>query len=105
MKAVRVSVRRLIIVLNWQVWGTFNDSQVAGVVLKTYGRLSHLEQYPDIEEIPYPKVNILSFLLRNHPDRALVEFLVTGFLHGFRLGYYGDCLSSLTRNNASAVDN
>ena len=39
------------------MWGTFNDSQVAGVVLKTYGRLSHLEQYPDIEEIPYPKVN------------------------------------------------
>ena len=39
------------------MWGTFNDSEVEGVFLKEYGSLRHLYQYPQLDEVPYPKVN------------------------------------------------
>ena len=60
-------------------------------------------QAPSVVFTPV-KVNILSFLLRDHPDKVLVDFLVAGFTHGFRLGFHGRELSSSKRNNSSAYE-
>ncbi len=38
-----------------QVFGSFNDSQVHPIQLKSYGTWRHLEKYPQVDEIRYPK--------------------------------------------------
>lgn len=42
---------------NTLVFGSFNDTEVGNVLLKAYGDWKDIEQYPIIEEVPYPKVN------------------------------------------------
>ncbi len=38
------------------VWGSYNDSEVENIFLKTYGQWNDDLQYPLFEEIHYPKV-------------------------------------------------
>ena len=59
------------------------------------GSLGEVEffQAPSVV-FPPVKVNILRFLLHDHPDKVLADFLVAGFTHGFRLRFHGKELSS-----------
>lgn len=38
------------------VWGSFDDTDVEIYLLQSYGKLKHLEQYPFIKDLAYPKV-------------------------------------------------
>ena len=51
-------------------------------------------------------VDLLENLLNQHPDRALVDFVVSGFRYGFRLGFREDysSLVSASKNNKSAFE-
>lgn len=49
------------------------------------------------------KVRVLNKFLLSHPNRDLVDFIISGFTYGFRLGCsHNTPLTSATRNNKSA---
>ena len=50
------------------------------------------------------KVKVLEYFLRTHPDRCLVNFVISGFTYGFELGFFGEILKSSARNNKSALE-
>lgn len=49
-------------------------------------------------------VHVLSYLLRHHPDRELVAFLVKGFSQGFDIMFAGPVVSTNPKNLKSARD-
>ena len=50
------------------------------------------------------KVDTLKHYLRTHPNRQLINFIISGFTFGFRLGVYNANLVSSRRNNLSSYD-
>ena len=50
-------------------------------------------------------IDLLTALLRGHPDQSLVSFLIHGFSYGFSIGYNGPLTEGQERNLLSARNN
>ena len=44
----------------------------------------------------------LHYVLQNHPNRNVVEYLFNGLVDGFDIGYRGPILNGITKNLKSA---
>ena len=50
-------------------------------------------------------VNKFAFLLKDHPDQSLVNYIIDGLTHGFDIGFRGEFTETYPKNNQSAVKN
>ena len=60
---------------------------------------------PTVIENTYINIPRLTGLLRGHPDKYLVEYMLDGLQNGFNLGFTGQIQQIPLRNNKSARDN
>ena len=74
----------------------------------TYVHSGPLRQVP-VEFFPVRRmvttpvnVDLLEKYLIGHPKRELVDFIISGFNHGFRLGVQDQVMASVSKNNQSA---
>ena len=50
-------------------------------------------------------VNKFAFLLQDHPDQSLVNYIIDGLTHGFDIGFRGELTETFPKNNQSALKN